>query len=110
MPSTVGIAAIAISPDSFLQRVDFLAHRTGITDDVAPVQRPLALRRKTLEARAALHQHHAEDFLELLEAGRHCRLGDTTSLGGASEMPLLGQRQQQFKLVDQVGPSAVCNC
>ena len=103
MPSTVGIAAILISPESLsLSAVDLLPHRAGIADDAPrPVERALALGRKALEARAALHQHHAEDFLELLEAGRHRRLGDAAGLGGAPEMTLLGQRQQKFKLVDQ---------
>ena len=106
MPSAVGIAAIAISPERpVFERVDFLPHRAGIADDAPrPVERPLALRRKALEPRAALHQHDAEDFLELLEAGRHRRLGDAAGLRGAPEMPFLGQRQQQFKLVDQKQP------
>ena len=50
-------------------------------------------------------QHHAEDFLELLQAGRHRRLGDAAGFGGAAEMPFLGQSQQEFEFVDQaVGP------
>ena len=103
MPSTVGIAAIRISPDSpSLSDVDFLPHRRAVADDAArPVERPLALGREALETRAALHQHDAEDFLELLEAGRHRRLGDAAGFGGTSEVTFLCQRQQQFKLVDQ---------
>ena len=85
-----------------LQRVDLLAHRAGIAHDPPrPVQRPLAFGRKSLEAGPALDQHHAEDLLELLEPGRHGRLGDAAGLCRPSKMPLLGQRQQQFKLVDQ---------
>src|ERR1700690_1469501 len=89
-----------------LERIDFLTHRAGIADDAArPVQRPLTLGRKTLKPRAALHQHDAEDFLKLLQAGRHRRLGHATGLGGASKVTFLGQRQQQFKLVDQKSAS-----
>jgi len=63
-------------------------------------QHALALGRKTLKPRTALHQHHAEHFLELLDAGRHGRLGHATGFRSPSEMPLLGQRQQKFKLVE----------
>ncbi len=96
-----------------LQPVDLVAHRAGIAHDPPrPVQRPLALGRKTLEAGAALDQHHAEDLLELLEPGRHGRLRHAADFCSASEMPLLRQRQQQFKLVDQpVVPSdAIVAC
>ena len=85
-----------------LEAVDLLPHRAGVADDAPrPVERALAFRRKALKARAALHQHDAEDFLELLEAGRHRRLGDAAGFRGPSEMPLLCERQQKFKLVDQ---------
>jgi hypothetical protein len=105
MPSTVGIAAIRISPDSFLQGVDLLPHRPHVADDPPrPVQRALALRGESLKPRTALHQHHAENFLELLDAGRHRRLGHAAGFGGAAEMAFLGQRQQQFELVDQKRP------
>jgi len=95
MPSTVGIAASLISPGQLvLEPVDLLPHRAGVADDPPrPVERALALGRKTLKARAALHQHDAEDFLELLEARRHRRLRDAARLRRPSEMPLLGQRQ-----------------
>jgi len=56
---------------------------------------------KSLETRAALHQHDAQNFLELLEAGRHRRLGDAAGLGRPAEVALFRQRQQKFKLVDQ---------
>ena len=85
-----------------LEAVDLLPHRAGVADDPPrPVERAFALRRKALKARAALHQHDAENFLELLEAGRHGRLGDAAGLRGPSEMPLLCERQQKFKLIDQ---------
>ena len=87
-----------------LEAVDLLPHRAGVADDPPrPVERAFALRRKALEPRTALHQHDAENFLELLEAGRHGRLGDAAGLRSPSEMPLLCERQQQFKLVDQRG-------
>ncbi len=95
-----------LSGKAVLEGVDLLAHRAGIADDAArPVERPFPLGRKALEPRPALHQHDAEDFLELLQAGRHRRLGDAAGLGGASKMTFLGQRQQQFKLVDQKAAS-----
>ena len=65
------------------------------------VQGALALGRKALEPRPALNQHHPEDLLELLQSGRHGRLGDAAGLRRPSKVPLLGQRQQQFKLVNQ---------
>ena len=85
-----------------LEAVDLLPHRAGVADDPPrPVERTFALRRKSLEPRPALHQHDAENFLELLEAGRHGRLRHAAGLRSPSEMPLLCERQQQFKLVDQ---------
>ena len=79
-----------------------MAHRAGVADDAPrPVERPLALGREALEAGATLHQHHAEKFFQLFEARRHRRLGDAARLGRPPEMPLLGERQQKFKLVDQ---------
>ena len=88
-----------------LQRIDLLTHGAGIADDAPrPIQRALAFRRKPLKARAPLHQHHAKNFLQLLEAGRHRRLRDAAGLRGPSEMAFLGERQQKFKLVDQDVP------
>jgi hypothetical protein len=85
-----------------LEPVDLLPHRARVTDDApCPVERPLAFGRKALEPRAALHQHDAQEFLELFEAGRHRRLGDAAGFRRPPEMPLLGERQQKFKLVDQ---------
>src|SRR6185437_6245993 len=88
-----------------LQRIDFLAHRPGIADDAPrPIQRTLAFGGKALKTRTALYQHYAENFLQLLETGRHRRLRDTAGLRRASKMTLLGQRQQKFKLVYQDVP------
>src|SRR4029077_73285 len=84
------------------QRVDFLMHRAGVADDAPrPVERAFAFGRKTLKPRPALHQHDAEHFLELLEAGRHRRLSDAAGFPSAPEVTLLGQCKQKFKLVDQ---------
>jgi hypothetical protein len=78
-----------------LQPVDLVTHRAGIAHDPPrPIERPLALRRETLEAGAALDQHHAEDLLELLQPGRHRRLRHAAHFGGPAEMPFLRQRQQ----------------
>jgi hypothetical protein len=87
-----------------LEAVDLLPHRAGVADDPpCPVERAFAFGRKSLEAGAALHQHHAEDLLELLETGRHRRLGNAAGLGGPPEMPLLRERQQKFELFNQRG-------
>src|ERR1700733_13246900 len=91
-----------LSGETVLEGIDLLAHRAGVADNAPrPVERALPLRRKALAPRSALHQPDAEDFLELLEAGRHRRLGDAAGLGGAPEMTFLCQREQQFKLIDQ---------
>jgi hypothetical protein len=93
---------------SVLQRVDFLTHGAGVADNAPrPVKRAFAFGCKTLKPRPALHQHDAEDFLELLEAGRHRRLGDPTSFRSASEVTLLGQCKQKFKLVNQEHPQLI---
>ena len=55
---------------------------------------------EALEARAAVHQQHAHLLFELLHAGRQRRLGDAAGLGGAAEMLLAGQRQDEIELVD----------
>jgi hypothetical protein len=49
-----------------------------------------------VKARAPLHQEDAEHFLELLDAGRECRLGDARGLRGASEMAFAGQGHEIF--------------
>ena len=47
-----------------------------------------------------MHQDDAELFLQLPDGGRQRRLRDAASLGGAAEMPLPGQRHEEFELVD----------
>src|SRR4051812_33361377 len=85
-----------------LQPVDLVAHGAGVTDNApGPVERPFAFGGETLEARATLDQHHAQNFLELLEPGRHGRLRHAAGLRRASEMSLLRECQQKFKLVEQ---------
>ncbi len=93
-----------------LEAVDLLPHRTGVADDAPrPVERTFALRREALKARAALHQHYAENFLELLEAGRHGRLGDAAGLRGPSEMPLFASasRSSSLSIKEMVPGNAV---
>ena len=92
-------AALTIA-SRFVQLRDRLLGRVPSTRPV-PVERTLALSREPLETGAALDQHHAQDLLELLQSRRHGRLGHAADLRSASEVPLLGERQQQFKLVDQ---------
>src|SRR5262249_49412766 len=93
-----GDAELAGQP--VLERLDLLAHGARIADDPArPVERALALRRETDEARSALHQQNAERLLELLDASRQCRLRHPADLGGAAEMALARQRHQIFELV-----------
>src|SRR5262249_45715358 len=89
-----------------LQRVDFLVHGAGVTDDAAcPVEHAFALRGEALKTGAALHEQHAEGILELLDAGRQRRLAHAASLGGMTEMPLAGERDDEFKFIDHaVGP------
>ena len=87
-----------------LQRVDLLAHGARVADDAArPVEHPLALGGEALEARAALHQQHAERILELLDAGRERGLAHAAGLRRVAEMPLARQRDDEFELVDH-GP------
>jgi hypothetical protein len=85
-----------------LEAVDLLAHGAGIGDDAPrPVQCPFAFRREPLGARTALDQHYAEHLLKLFQPGRHGWLGDAARLRRPSEVPLVGERQEEFKLVDQ---------
>ena len=86
------------------RRAHLLVHGAGIADDAArPFQHPLAFRRQPLEARAALDQHDAELVLQLLDRGRKRRLGDAAALGRPAEMLLLGERDEEFQLVDHGG-------
>ena len=90
--------------EALLQRVDLLAHGAGVADDAArPVEHALAFRREALEARAALHQQHAEGVLELLDAGGERGLAHAAGLRRVAEMPLAGEREDEFELVDH-GP------
>jgi hypothetical protein len=87
-----------------LQGVDLLMHGAGVADDApGPVEHPLALRREALEPRSALHQEHAEGFLELLDAGGEGGLADAAGLGGVSEVALAGERDDEFELFDHAG-------
>ena len=83
------------------ERIDLLAHRAGVADDApGPFEHAFAFRGEALEARAAIHQQHAHLFFELLHAGRQGRLGHSAGLGGAAEVLLAGQRQDEIELVD----------
>jgi hypothetical protein len=84
-----------------LERADFLTHGARIADDAArPFEDALALRREAVEARAALDEQHAERVFELLDAGGKRGLGDAAGFGGAAEMLLAGEREEEFQLVD----------
>src|SRR5262249_40646687 len=88
-------------------RIDLLAHGARVTDDPAgPVEHPLALGREALEARAPLHQEHAEHILELLDAGREGGLAHTASLGCGAEVALARQRNDEFELVEHESASS----
>lgn len=90
-----------VAGKALFQRADLLLHGARIADNAArPAQHALAFGRKAVEARAALHQQHPEHILELLDAGREGRLGHAASLRSAPEMPLVGERNQIFELVD----------
>jgi hypothetical protein len=112
MASAVGMAAMRIWPaQAVLQRIDLLAHGARVTDDAAgPVEHPLALGSEALEARAPLHQEHAEHILELLDAGREGGLAYAASLGRVAEMPLARERNDEFELVEhEDASSASCH-
>ncbi len=76
--STVGIApsrrwAFQVATHG----ADILLHGARIADDApGPFQHALALRRKTLEARSAAHQHDAESGFQLLYRGGQGLLRD----------------------------------
>jgi hypothetical protein len=90
-----------LAAQAVAQRVDLLAHGTAVADDTpSPVEHALALGREALEAGAAVHQQHAHLLFQLLHTGRQRRLGDAARLGGAAEMPLPRQRQNEIELVD----------
>jgi hypothetical protein len=86
---------------AMLQRVDLLTHGTRVADDApCPVEHAFALRREAAEAGAALNQEHAERVLKLLDAGREGRLTYAAGLGRATEMPLAGERYNEFELIE----------
>ena len=87
--------------EAFLERAHFLAHRPRVGHDGArPVEHPLALGREAQEARSALHQHDAQGFLELLDAGGEGRLRDAAQFGGLAEILFPRQSQEILELVD----------
>ena len=93
------------------QRIDLLAHRAGVANDAAgPVEHALALRRETLEPRAAVHQQHAHLLFKLLHARRQGRLGHPTGLGSAAEVLLPRQGQNEVELVDHVEKRCFVSC
>ena len=101
--SVVGIAAMRSRPVRPWRRASSSCRiGAAIADDAArPIQHPLALGREAAEAGAAIDQQHAHRRLELLHPGRQRRLGHAAGLRGAAEMPLPGQRQKEFELIDQ---------
>src|SRR5579885_581610 len=81
------------------QRVDLLAHGARVAHDAPrPVEHALALGRKALEARAALHEQDAELILELLDAGREGRLAHAAGFRRVAEMPLTRKGNDEFEL------------
>jgi len=50
--------------------------------------------------RLALHQLHAQVFLELLQLGRQRRLAHEGALGGLAEMPGVGQCHQILEILE----------
>ena len=83
-------------------RVKLLAHGARVADDAArPSEHPLALRGEAAKARAAVDQQHAHGVLELLDPRGERGLGHPAGLRGAAEMPLAGERQKEFELIDQ---------
>ena len=90
-----------LAGEAALQCVDLLMHSAGVTDDPPrPFEHPLAFRREAAEPRAAVDEQHAEAVLKLLDAGRQRRLAHAAGLGGAAEMPLPRQRDDEFQLVE----------
>src|SRR5499427_1443561 len=89
------------------QRVELLAHGARVADDAArPSKHPLALGGEAAKARAAVDQQHAHGVLELLDPCGERGLGHPAGLRRAAEMPLAGERQKEFELIDQGSSSA----
>ena len=90
------------SGEAVAQRVELLAHGAGVADDAPrPVEHPLTLRGEAAEPRSPVDQQHPHRALELLDPGGQRGLGDPAGVGGTAEMPLAGQREKKFQLVDQ---------
>src|SRR5208337_1963020 len=81
--------------------LNVLAHSARVTNDApAPYQHALAFRRQPIKARAPVDEQHAQCVFELLDAGRQSGLGHAAGFGGAAEVALAGERNQEFELVD----------
>jgi hypothetical protein len=86
------------------KRKNFLMERSAVADNAAsPFENPFPLRRKVVEAQAAIDDRDAKRFLKLLKPARQGWLGHATDLGSTPEMPLARQREHKFELVDQGG-------
>ena len=71
----------------------------GLSQDRAgPGHRLLASRGQDHAGAIAVHQGRSEDPLQLLNAGRECRLGHVRSFGGATERAMIGQKFQVAQL------------
>ena len=87
------------------RRAHLLAHGARVADDAPrPSEHLLAFRRQPLEARAALTSMTPSVSSSCLIAGRQRRLRHAAFLGRPAEMLLLGERDEEFELVDH-GPT-----
>ncbi len=98
----VGMTPIRSSPCSGLPfGARHLGQFFGLAEDAHRLVRdPFAERGEADDAARALDQHHAEQRLELAEAGGQGRLGDEAGIGRFAEMPVLAQRDQILELLD----------
>ena len=86
------------------RRPHFILHRARIGHDPPrPVQHPGPFRGQPLKPAATPDQLHAKLFLQLLDRARQARLGNTAHFGSPAEMPLIGQGDEHFQLVDHPG-------
>ena len=76
------------------QLVRLAQHAAGLLHD------PLAQRREADHPAGALDQHHADQRLQLADAGGERRLGDEAGLGGAAEMSGIVKRHQILQLFE----------
>ena len=89
-----------VSDQPALERIDVLAHGAGIADDAPrPFEHPFAFRREAPKPRTALHQQHAEHVFKIFDASRQGRLAYAADFGGAAEMLLARQRDDEFKFL-----------